>query len=119
MKFLIDASLPPSMVDAFIAEAHEAVHADDLGLGHAADSEIGDAARASQRAVVTRDFDFADVRNYRPPDYYGIVVLTIPKHRGSTYMRYLLAKLFEYVRSGGEIEGKLLILDADRIRVRE
>lgn len=118
MKFLIDAALPPWMIDAFTAEGHDAVHADDLGIGHSADPEIARAAQTGERCVVTRDFDFADLRNYDPADHRGIVVLTVPRHRGSAYMRYLLGRLFGYIRDGGIIDGKLLIIDADRIRIR-
>jgi hypothetical protein len=33
-------------------------------------------------------------------------------------MRLLLATLFGYLRTGGEIEARLLIVEPDRIRVR-
>lgn len=119
MKFLIDAALPPWMIESFAAEGHDAVHADDLGMGHGADPEIAREAQLTERCIITRDFDFADLRNYDPARHHGIIVLTIPRHRGSAYMRFLLAKLFEYVRNGSAIDGKLLIIEADRIRVRE
>ena len=118
MKFLIDAALPPWMVEVFVAEGHDAVHADDLGIGHSADTEIASAALVEERCIVTRDYDFADLRNYDPAKHQGIVVLTVPLHRGSTYMRYLLGRLFEHIRGGGAVSGKLLIVDADRIRTR-
>jgi hypothetical protein len=119
VKFFIDASLPPRIVDAFRAEGHDAVHADDLGLGSASDPEIATAAQAFEECIVTRDFDFADLRNYVPARHRGIVILTIPLHRGSTYIAYLIGKLFEYLRAGGTVDRKLLIVEADRIRVRE
>lgn len=106
------------MIDAFAAEGHDAVHADDLGIRHEADPEIAKEARRLERCVITRDFDFADLRNYVPTQHRGIVVLAIPRHRGSAYMRFLLTKLFEHLRAGGAIDGKLLIVEADRIRTR-
>jgi hypothetical protein len=118
VKFLIDAALPPWMIDAFSAEGHDAVHADDLGIGHSADPEIAREAQQEERCVITRDFDFADLRNYDPTQHRGIVVLTVPRHRGSAYMRFLLGKLFEHLRAGGAVDGKLLIVEADRIRTR-
>jgi len=33
-------------------------------------------------------------------------------------MRFLLGKLFEHLRAGGAVDGKLLIVEADRIRTR-
>jgi Domain of unknown function (DUF5615) len=118
VKFLIDAALPPWMIDAFAAEGHDAVHADDLGIGHSADPEIAREAQRTDRCVITRDFDFADLRNYEPTQHRGIVVLAVPRHRGSAYMRFLLGKLFEHLRAGGVVDGKLLIVEADRIRTR-
>jgi hypothetical protein len=118
VKFLIDASLPPWMVETLAAEGHDAVHADDLGIGHAEDREIANEALRQERCVVTRDFDFADLRNYDPTQHRGIVVLAIPRHRGSAYMRFLLGKLIDHLRAGGLMDRKLLIVDADRIRTR-
>jgi len=106
------------MIDAFAAEGHDAVHADELGIGHSADSEIAREGQRTDRCVITRDFDFADLRNYEPAQHHGIVVLAVPRHRGSAYMRFLLGKLFEHLRAGGVVDGKLLIVEADRIRTR-
>ena len=106
------------MIDAFAAEGHDAIHADDLGVGHAADQEIAKEAQRTERCVVTRDFDFADLRNEEPTHHRGIVVLAIPRHRGSAYMRFLLGRLFEHLRAGGAVDGKLLIIEPDRIRTR-
>jgi len=107
------------MVETFAAEGHDAIHADDLGIGHSPDTDIARNAVDRECCIVTRDFDFADLRNYVPALHRGIVVLEIPRHRGSTYMRYLLGKLFDYLRAGGSVDGKLLIIDPDRIRTRQ
>jgi len=106
------------MIDAFAAEGHDAVHADDLGIAHSEDPEIAREAQRTDRCVITRDFDFADLRNYDPARHRGIVVLAVPRHRGSAYMRFLLGKLFDHLRAGGAVDGKLLIVEADRIRTR-
>lgn len=76
-------------------------------------------ARAGEWTIVTGDFDFADVRNYEPAKFEGIVVLYVPRDRGSAYMHLLLAKFLEYLQTGGAIRGKLLIVEGDRIRVRD
>ena len=107
------------MIEAFAAAGHEAVHADDEGLGRAADERIADYGVATGRCIVTGDFDFADLRNYPPKQYHGIVVLTIPRGAGSPYMRILLAELFRYLQRGGTVDAKLLIVEPGRIRVRE
>ena len=118
MKFLIDANLPASVVETFVAAGYDAIHVADLGIAAESDTAIAAAARMHGRAIVTRDFDFADVRLYVPRHYHGIVVLTMPHHRGTPYIRMLLEKLFAFLGKGA-IEGKLLVVDADRIRVRD
>lgn len=50
----------------------------DIGLGGAPDRAIAAHARATQAALLTRDLDFADVRNYPPEQYNGIVVFRFP-----------------------------------------
>src|SRR5687768_13515451 len=41
------------------------------------DDAIAAYAKSEQRALVTRDFDFADIRNYPPAEYPGIVVVQL------------------------------------------
>ena len=36
-------------------------------------------ARTNQLTLITRDFDFADIRNYPPGDYSGLVILELPE----------------------------------------
>ncbi|MGA8659739.1 MAG: DUF5615 family PIN-like protein [Chthoniobacterales bacterium] len=45
---------------------HEAVDVRDSGMGGAADSDIAAYAQQNRLALVTRDFDFADIRKYPP-----------------------------------------------------
>ena len=51
---------------------HDAVDVRDIGLRSAPDDVIADHARSNRLTLVTRDFDFADIRNY-PPDELGQV----------------------------------------------
>jgi predicted nuclease of predicted toxin-antitoxin system len=45
---------------------HDAVDVRDRGMGSATDDVIAEYARLNRRVLVTRDFDFADIRNYPP-----------------------------------------------------
>ena len=119
MKFLLDNDLPKWMINAFVGAGYEAVHVRDLGRSRDADPLIGEFARAGEWTIVTGDFDFADVRNYRPAGRPGVVVLVIPRHRGSPYMRLLLDEVFAHLAAGRPTRGKLLIVEPGRIRVRD
>lgn len=66
MRFLIDANMPRSAAELLKRYNHEAVDVRDIGMGAAADSDIAIYAQQKGLAVVTRDFDFADIRNYPP-----------------------------------------------------
>ena len=78
MTFLVDADLPRSTADVVRRHGYDAVDVRDIGLRHADDSEIASHAQREQQCLVTGDFDFADIRNYPPQHYAGIVVLVIP-----------------------------------------
>jgi len=57
VKFLIDMPLPPTLARWLSDRGHDAVHATELGLDRAPDSEIILRARQETRTVVTADLD--------------------------------------------------------------
>jgi hypothetical protein len=90
VRFLIDANMPRSSGEALRRWGHEALDVRDIGLGGAADADIARHARENGLAIVTRDFDFADIRNYPPADYQGLVVLELPDDAVATEIVTLL-----------------------------
>lgn len=58
MKFLIDMPLSPKLAVWLMQQGHDAVHALELGLARASDTEILERARRAQRMVVTADLDY-------------------------------------------------------------
>src|SRR5690349_5246624 len=78
MRFLTDANLPRSAAVLLRQMGHDAIDVRDIGMGAATDDLIAAHAQHDQRALVTRDFDFADIRNYPPANYPGIIVLRLP-----------------------------------------
>lgn len=119
MRFLIDADLPYALANDFQAAGHEAVHVQDVGLGTAPDELIASYARRDQRCLITGDFDFSDIRNYRPGEHHGIVVLTIPADVGRAYIHALVAQFLGQIARLEPLRGKLVIMESGRVRVRE
>jgi predicted nuclease of predicted toxin-antitoxin system len=118
VRFLVDASLPRSATALLRELGHEAIDVRDIGLARALDEVIAKHAQRNQQALVTRDFDFADIRNYPPPDYAGIVVLDLPNH--STAAQVVKA-LDTFVRAQEWLEllrGRLAIVEPSRVRFR-
>lgn len=118
MKFLIDADLPHWMVESLQAAGHDGVHAEDVVLPRTPDRVIAEYARDRGWAILTGDSDFSNIKRFEPREFDGIVVLTIPRQKGASFMRLLLARLLEHLRGVDSIRGQLLIVEIDRIRVR-
>ncbi|MEA2491823.1 MAG: hypothetical protein QOH21_3615 [Acidobacteriota bacterium] len=119
MRFLIDADLPASLRTLFAARGHEAIHVDQVHLGAAADATIAAHARRDGRCLFTGDFDFSDIREYTPREFAGIVVLTLPRNAGRSFIERLTREFLDALPSLGPIAGKLVIVDVGRIRLRD
>jgi predicted nuclease of predicted toxin-antitoxin system len=57
LLFLVDAQLPPSLVEALRDAGYEAVHVADLGLLTATDRQIWDEAVSRSAVLTTKDRD--------------------------------------------------------------
>ena len=76
------AALPGHAAEDGVGTVEEVVHGEaegfdvrDIGLRSAKDPQIAEYAQAEKLCLITGDYDFADIRNYPPDRYSGIVVL--------------------------------------------
>jgi len=118
MRFLIDADLPRSSGDVVRRHGHEAVDVRDVGLRVAKDPQIAHYARNEGLCLITGDCDFADIRNYPPDQYAGIVVLNLPRNATAAYINQLLDSFLEHEDLVTRLPGKLAIVEAGRVRLR-
>ncbi len=118
MRFLIDANLPRAPAALLIHYGHEAEDVRDVGLGGAEDPVIAFHARQQGLCLVTGDLGFADVRNYHPARYPGLVVLRFLEHAPSRLKLQLLEEFLQQRHLVDSIVGKLAIVEPGRIRVR-
>ena len=58
MKFLIDMPLSPGFAAWLREQGHDSIHASELGLHRASDSEIIARAKLEARTIVTADLDY-------------------------------------------------------------
>lgn len=58
MKFLVDMPLSPKLASWLRRQGHDAVHAAEIGLHRAPDSEILSRAEHEARTVATADLDY-------------------------------------------------------------
>jgi predicted nuclease of predicted toxin-antitoxin system len=84
MDFLIDASLPRAVSTVVQQLGHNAQDVRDIGMASADDPIIAAHAQSCQMCLISRDFDFADIRNYPPEKYSGLVVVELPSTASAT-----------------------------------
>jgi predicted nuclease of predicted toxin-antitoxin system len=119
MKFLIDEDLPRSTGDRIRRYGYEAVDVRDVVLRGAKDAQIARYAQENQLCLLTGDFDFADIRNYPPSIYSGIVVLELPKDPSVSSILDLLEEFLKQNELIKKIPGQLAIVEPGRIRFRK
>jgi predicted nuclease of predicted toxin-antitoxin system len=118
VRFLIDADLPRSLAEHCRSFGHEADDVRDLAMRSAPDPEIARRARSTGSCLITGDFGFADIRNYPPQDYHGLIVVQVP---ASGTSRTILTMLTPLLRDGvllSLLPGRLAIVDPSRVRLR-
>src|SRR5579872_7414649 len=115
---MIDASLPRSIEAVIKNQGHDATDVRDIGLGSAPDHEIATYVEVQRLALITRDFDFADIRHYPPEKYAGIVVVDLPSHATVPTITKLIASFLQQQDVLDLLPGRLAILEPGHIRLR-
>jgi predicted nuclease of predicted toxin-antitoxin system len=116
LKFKLDEHLPIEAVGVLTTAGHDAVTVPQQRMGGQPDPNIARVCQQEDRAMVTLDLDFADIRVYPPADYRGIIVFRLArldKRRVLTAFQRLVPLL--------ELEpliGKLWIVEEGRVRIR-
>ena len=118
MRFLIDADLPRSVKGLLEKYGHEAIDVRDIGLRHANDPVIARASLDRQACLITGDFGFADVRNYPPENYPGIVALDLPRDASAAFILGLIENFVHQTAVIARLPGRLAIVGVGRIRLR-
>ena len=118
MKFLLDANLPRSTAGLLKNLGHEVHDVLDVLPGGADDDSVAAHARTHQLTLITRDFDFADIRNYPPHEFQGILVLRMPDDSVAQTIVNLLERFLKQTELAARLPGHLVILEPDRVRFR-
>ena len=75
MRFKLDENLPIAAAELLRQLGHDAMTIHDQQLVGEPDPRIAAVCLAEQRALVTLDLDFSDIRTNPPGEFGGIVVL--------------------------------------------
>src|SRR2546421_173300 len=116
MRFLLDMNLPPAIGDRLRAEGHDAIHAQDGGIGSLPDRAIFERAAEDRRIVVTFDLDFGEIAGAFDRPTSGVMLLRLKLARQSHLWDRLRVAIAE---AGDALDGGAIVLIEDaRIRVR-
>jgi predicted nuclease of predicted toxin-antitoxin system len=115
MKLKLDENLGDRGAEMFRAAGHEVATVPGQKLTSAPDARVIAVCHAEQRCLVTLDMDFSNPLRYPPWEYSGIAVLRLPPRTTDEDLLARCQTLIECL-AGGEITGKLWIVQRGRIR---
>ena len=116
MRFKTDENIPLEAVALLRAAGHDALSVFDQSLAGQPDGRIATVCQGEDRALITLDTDFSDIRTYPPADYPGLLVLRLPRQSVPEVTR-IVRRLLEVLKRNN-CRGQLWIVERNRIRVR-
>jgi predicted nuclease of predicted toxin-antitoxin system len=117
MNFKTDENLPVEVAELLRQLGHDALSVGEQQLAGHPDTDVAAICQSEQRALVTLDLDFADVRAYPPAAYSGLVVLRPRLQTVSAIGR--LAEQMVRCLDAEPLAGRLWIVEEQRVRIRE
>ena len=118
MKFLLDANMPRSSAALLQELGHECADVRDILPHGAPDGAVASYAREHNLVLITRDFDFADIRNYPPADFDGIIVIEVPDDAIVTQINSVVRSFVGHPKLLERLPGRLAIVESWRVRFR-
>jgi predicted nuclease of predicted toxin-antitoxin system len=116
MSILIDHCVPRRYLRLLRSWGYSANLTTEYIAADAVDSAVLALAQSLDAALLTVDLDFANVVSYPPYQYAGLIVMrlrTSSEAQIDTTLRQMLIDLYR-----DSLRGKLIVIDADRYRVR-
>ena len=120
MKLLLDHCVPNRVAVLLATAGHELVRLRECLPTDASDPVVIGKAADLDAVLVSLNGDFADITTYAPADHRGIVALQV-RNRPET-VAPIMERLIAYFGQRPErrdMDGKLLLVEAHRIRIRK
>lgn len=120
LRFLADHCVPNSVIQTLREANYEVLRVKDVLPVESPDARVIAKAQEIGAILLSLNGDFADIVTYPPGSYKGIVALQVRNH--PEILPPLMARLTTYLGTHplvGHYRGKLLVVEVDRIRVRE
>lgn len=117
MKFLVDMPLSPQLARWLADNGHDAVHALEIGLDRAPDSEIVGVAKREERVIVTADLDFPRLLALAGASGPGLILF-----RGGAWCdEAIIARMNALLNSFDDVDfiRNIFVVDGERVRRRK
>ena len=118
MRFKVDENLPIDVAEILRANNHDAMTIFDQEMVGQPDLKVASVCRAEERALITLDLDFSDIRTYPPAAHAGIIILR-PRTQSKPDVLALLGRLLPLLGGGEQLSGNLWIVQENGVRIRE
>ena len=119
MKLFLDHCVPNRVGQMLAAAGHEVVPLRECLPTDSADPLVLQKSEEVDAVLVSLNGDFADITAYPPANHRGLIALQV-RNRPET-VAPITERLLSYLRrhpDRREMDGKLLLVEAHRIRVR-
>ncbi|HLJ29541.1 MAG TPA: DUF5615 family PIN-like protein [Candidatus Angelobacter sp.] len=120
LRFLADHCISNFIIQTLQDAKREVLRLRELLPVDAPDAIVIAKAQEINAILVSLNGDFADIVTYPPRRYKGIVALQLRNH--AEILPHLMARLVKHLDLRPEMEhyqGKLLVVEVDRIRIRQ
>ncbi len=115
MRLKLDENLGKTASRLLRQAGHDMSSVPEQGLASASDRDIIEVCRRERRCLVSLDLDFSNPLIFSPSDYSGIAVLRLGRRPDQARLHEALKTLSDALNRF-EIQGKLWIVQPDRIR---
>jgi len=119
LRFFADQFVPNLVTVALRDAGHEVLRLREHLRPDSPDPAVIATAQELGALLIPLDGDFADIVTYPPSRYRGMIALQVRGH--PEVLPYLVSRLKAYLSEHAEMsdyEGKLLLVEAHRIRIR-
>jgi predicted nuclease of predicted toxin-antitoxin system len=89
IRFKVDENLHSDAAQLFRQHGYDAMTVAEQQLKGSQDQQIAEVCRQEGRILVTLDLDFANIKNYPPETYPGIIVLRLVSQTRANVLRVL------------------------------
>jgi predicted nuclease of predicted toxin-antitoxin system len=117
-KIKLDENFPPDLIEIFETAGIDASSVLKQKISGIDDDNLYTLCIKEERVIVSFDLDFSNIIRYPADKTPGIIVCRIRKKMTLEDIKNLCSKLVLVIKST-ELEGKLIIVEGNKIRIRK